>query len=294
MFTFPSRLHHFVLAGILTAISPLTVIWHQLIYGGHMSYNQPPPAQPPFAGPAAGQPGGRPAWARKRIVIPAALLIFFVGVGIGSSGNNDQEKTGAGSPAEPQPTVTVTKTAAADTTEDEDGKQTSDNKAVTDEDKKATVPNFVGMGLQSAQDKAQEVGFHGLTSHDALGRDRMQAFDRNWKVCSQNVKAGASTSTETKLDFGAVKLAEACPAKDEKPLAAEGGKMPDFAGKSVKAARGALDSGTSITVQDALPDDRWVLVESNWKVCTQTPSAGASLSGQPVAFTAVKFEETCP
>lgn len=167
-------------------------------------------------------------WARKRIVIPAALLIFFVGVGIGSSGNSDQEKSGAYSQAEPQPTVTVTKTAAARTTKDDDGKQTSDNKAVTDEDKKATVPNFVGMGLQSAQDKAQEVGFYGLTSHDALGRDRMQAFDRNWKVCSQNVKAGASKSTETKLDFGAVKLEEVCPAKDEKPLAVEGGKMPDF------------------------------------------------------------------
>lgn len=70
--------------------------------------------------------------------------------------------------------------------------------------------------------------------------------------------------------------------------------MPDLAGKSVKAARTALDSGTSITVKDALPDDRWVVVESNWKVCAEPPSAGASLSGQPVEFTAVKFEETCP
>jgi hypothetical protein len=70
--------------------------------------------------------------------------------------------------------------------------------------------------------------------------------------------------------------------------------MPDFAGKSVKAARAALDSGTSITVTDALPDDRWVLMESNWKVCSQEPAAGASLDGQPVTFTAVKFEESCP
>ncbi|WP_405851397.1 hypothetical protein [Streptomyces sp. NBC_00090] len=31
----------------------------------------------------------------------------------------------------------------------------------------ASVPNFVGMGLRSAQDRAQELGFHGLTSHDA-------------------------------------------------------------------------------------------------------------------------------
>lgn len=160
--------------------------------------------------------------------------------------------------------------------------------------KKAAVPNFVGMGLQSAQDKAQELGFYGLTSHDALGRDRMQAFDRNWKVCSQNVAAGASVPTDAKLDFGAVKLEETCPAKDEKAPSAAGGKMPGFKGKSVKAARAALDSGTSITVNDASTDDRFVLVESNWRVCTQKPAAGTALAGQPVEFTAVKFGESCP
>jgi beta-lactam-binding protein with PASTA domain len=159
---------------------------------------------------------------------------------------------------------------------------------------KATIPNFVGMGLQSAQDKAQELGFYGLTSHDALGRDRMQAFDRSWKVCSQNVAAGKSVSTDTDLDFGTVKLEEKCPAKEEKAPSAAGGKMPDFKGKSVKAARSALDSGTSITVKDATAEGRWVLVESNWQVCSQDPAAGAALNGQPVEFTAVKFEESCP
>jgi hypothetical protein len=159
---------------------------------------------------------------------------------------------------------------------------------------KATVPNFVGMGLQSAQDKAQEQGFYSLKSHDALGRDRMQAFDRNWQVCSQNVAAGKSAPTDTSLDFGAVKLDETCPANDEKPPTAAGSSTPDFAGKSVKAARSALDSATSITVTDASGDSRMVLIESNWQVCSQTPKAGAKLSGQPVEFTAVKFGESCP
>jgi hypothetical protein len=158
----------------------------------------------------------------------------------------------------------------------------------------AAVPNFVGMGLQSAQDKAQEVGFYGLASHDALGRGRAQALDRNWKVCSQNVAAGSKASTDTKLDFGTVKLEEECPATDEAPPSADGGSMPDFTGKSVKAARMALDSGTSVRVSDASGDDRMVLVESNWQVCTQEPAAGAALNGQPVMLTAVKFEESCP
>jgi hypothetical protein len=150
------------------------------------------------------------------------------------------------------------------------------------------------MGLQSAQDKAQEVGFYGLTSHDALGRDRMQAFDRNWKVCSQSVAAGTTVSTETTLDFGAVKLEETCPATDEKAPSSAGRKMPNFVGKSAKAARAALDSGTSITVTDASGDDRFVLVESNWQVCTQDPAPGKALNGQPVEFSAVKFGESCP
>ncbi|MET7368127.1 PASTA domain-containing protein [Streptomyces sp. NPDC005566] len=155
------------------------------------------------------------------------------------------------------------------------------------------VPNFVGMGLQSAQDTAQAEGFSLLTSHDSAGRDRLQALDRNWKVCSQSVKAGKSVPTDTELDFGAVKLDEACPAADAKAPEVAGGKMPNLVGKSVKAARGALDPGTSITTTDAA-QDRMVLLESNWQVCTQSPAPGAALNGQPVEFTAVKYEESCP
>ncbi|MDX2563339.1 PASTA domain-containing protein [Streptomyces sp. TX20-6-3] len=159
---------------------------------------------------------------------------------------------------------------------------------------KAVVPNFVGMGLQSAQDAAQEVGFYGLTSHDALGRGRMQALDRNWKVCNQSVPAGTTAATSAALDFGAVKLEEACPAKEGEAPSTAGGKMPDFTGKSMKAARAALDASTSITATDATADGRMVLMESNWQVCGQTPSPGAALNGQPVEFMVVKFGEDCP
>ncbi|WP_063756890.1 PASTA domain-containing protein [Streptomyces sp. NRRL F-5135] len=157
----------------------------------------------------------------------------------------------------------------------------------------AAVPDFVGMGLQSAQDTAQAQGFYSLESHDSTGRARLQALDRNWKVCSQSVKAGRTVPVDTTLDFGTVKLEEECPAADEKEPEATGGKMPDLGGKSVKAARTALDPGTSITVTDA-NGDRMVLMESNWQVCTQDPSPGKALTGQPVELTAVKYEESCP
>ncbi|MEV6833755.1 hypothetical protein AB0N17_04410 [Streptomyces sp. NPDC051133] len=159
---------------------------------------------------------------------------------------------------------------------------------------KKTVPKFVGMGLQSAQDAAQSAGFYRLKSHDSLGRDRMQILDRDWKVCSQNLKAGTVAATNSELDFGAVKLAETCPAHDQAAPSAAGGEMPDFHGKSVKAARDALDSSTSITVNDATGAGRMVLLESNWQVCTQKPAAGTKPAGQPVTLNAVKYGEHCP
>ncbi|MFI5634321.1 hypothetical protein ACIA8E_34135 [Streptomyces sp. NPDC051664] len=182
-------------------------------------------------------------------------------------------------PAAPTPSVT-----AADTTPSAEDDKPAERKAVA---------NFVGMGLQSAQDKAQADGFYSLRSHDSAGRDRLQAFDRNWKVCSQDYAPGKTVPVDTELDFGTVKLEESCPSKDQKEPKVEGGKMPNLVGKSLKAARGSLDSGTSITVTD-VAGDRMVLLESNWQVCTQSPSPGVALRGQPVEFTAVKFEETCP
>lgn len=159
--------------------------------------------------------------------------------------------------------------------------------------KTATVPNLVGKGLQTAQDTAQAAGFYNLTSHDSLGRDRMQILDRDWVVCFQRPAAGTTISVDTKLDFGSVKLTETCPKTDEKPPAKTGSTMPNFIGKGLAAARSSLPGSASITATDA-SGDRMILLESNWKVCTQTPKAGAPYSGQPVTFTAVKTDETCP
>ncbi|MCX5010371.1 hypothetical protein OG765_05120 [Streptomyces sp. NBC_00555] len=159
--------------------------------------------------------------------------------------------------------------------------------------KTATLPNFVGKGLQAAQDEAQAAGFYALKSHDALGRDRLQALDRNWKVCSQTPAAGASIDTSTSVDFGAVKLEETCPATDAPAPKPAGDAMPNFVGQGMKAVRGALPSNASITVKDAV-QSRMVLQESNWKVCSQDPKPGTALSGQQVSFTVAKTEETCP
>ncbi|WP_326779711.1 PASTA domain-containing protein [Streptomyces longwoodensis] len=216
----------------------------------------------------------------NRTTLVAAAILVALG---GATACQPTDTTGSSGNTATAPAITNSSAPAAD-------------KPASDSDAKAetkALPNFVGMGLQSAQDTAQATGFYALTSHDSLGRGRMQAFDRNWKVCSQNFAAGKTVPVDTTLDFGAVKLDESCPTNDQAAPAEAGGKMPDFAGKSVKAARAALDSGTSITVKDAT-EDRFILIESNWQVCTQSPAPGKALNGQPVEFTAVKFEESCP
>lgn len=154
------------------------------------------------------------------------------------------------------------------------------------------LPDLVGKGLQVAQDAAQGAGFSRLTSHDALGRGRDQVLDRNWKVCVQQPGAGKHP-VDVQIDFGTVKLDESCPKRDRKPSDVEKA-MVDFRGKSLKAARQSLPSNASIQTSDASGRDRVIIVESNWRVCTQEPAPKSAYDGEPVTFTAVKFDESCP
>ena len=76
-----------------------------------------------------------------------------------------------------------------------------------------TMPNLVGKNLQEAQDAIQELTDFEIpitTSHDATGAGREQLLDRNWKVCSQNIAAGAEISSTSRIDFGAVRTDERC------------------------------------------------------------------------------------
>lgn len=213
---------------------------------------------------------------RTRRNLTAIVAAAIAGLALAAC--NPNSTTGASNNAPSAGTTTTTSAAA------------SGNPAAADT---KPVPALIGKGLQTAQDAAQAAGFYFLTSHDSLGRDRMQLLDRDWKVCSQTPAAGASVSTDTKLDFGAVKLDETCPAADVKEPEKTGKTMPNFVGKGLKAARESLPDDAAITENDAV-GDRSIILESNWKVCTQDPKAGAAYTGQPVTFTAVKTDETCP
>jgi hypothetical protein len=80
--------------------------------------------------------------------------------------------------------------------------------------KQWTMPNMIGNNLQQAQDQMQKLTGDPVfvtLSHDATGQKRNQLVDRNWKVCSQNVPPGQPLTLDSKIDFGAVKVAEPCP-----------------------------------------------------------------------------------
>ncbi len=76
-----------------------------------------------------------------------------------------------------------------------------------------TMPNLVGANLQDAQDAIQTLTDNAIfftKSHDATGAGRRQILDRDWKVCSQNVRPGTRITTDTAIDFGAAKVDERC------------------------------------------------------------------------------------
>jgi hypothetical protein len=158
------------------------------------------------------------------------------------------------------------------------------------------LPNFVGKGLQYAQDEAQAVGFFVLTSHDSTGRGRTQISDRNWKVCFQSPLPGRAPMMTTRVDFGVVRLEETCPASDSSPSPAATRApevMPNLLGKSVRVARAALSSNASVVLRDDRGLNRTVIIETNWRVCRQEPAPGQRYAGVPVTLGVVKYGERC-
>jgi hypothetical protein len=83
------------------------------------------------------------------------------------------------------------------------------DEATDAEPETATLPNLVGQDLQAAQDAAQEAGFYALDDQDASSEGRLQVYDRNWIVCSQDPEPGTHP-TDTPVTLYAVKDTESC------------------------------------------------------------------------------------
>ena len=136
------------------------------------------------------------------------LLVVLVAVGLvaafmlGARTNDDPSATdqlpGDSSPVEPSPAGTP------DFGSGEPSNQAS-------EPATPVMPSVVGMVLQDAQDLLQSQGSYLMDQVDASGAGRIQFFDTNWRVCSQEPSAGSPLSSIDIVTLRSAKLDESCP-----------------------------------------------------------------------------------
>jgi hypothetical protein len=63
------------------------------------------------------------------------------------------------------------------------------------------MPSAIGSSLQDAQNQLQALTGDEIfytASHDDSGAGRLQVIDANWKVCSQNIRAGTSITKDSR------------------------------------------------------------------------------------------------
>jgi beta-lactam-binding protein with PASTA domain len=133
-----------------------------------------------------------------------ACVVAALMTGACDSGTSPSEPSEPSKPSEGSPTAT----APPAPTEREQG-----SAPATPAGDQWTMPDLVGATLQDAQDQIQALtggAVYFTESHDLSGEDRNQVMDANWKVCTQNVAAGAPLTTGSRIDFGVVKTEEAC------------------------------------------------------------------------------------
>lgn len=70
------------------------------------------------------------------------------------------------------------------------------------------LPDVVGAQLDEAKDRLCEAGFPEVESFDATSDDRMQFFDSNWRVVSQDPHPPSRTPFDTEIELGVVKEGE--------------------------------------------------------------------------------------
>ncbi len=178
------------------------------------------PYDPSGPFPTAPLPTAPPKKAfHKRPAVWAVAAALLVGVGIGNTGGESGQASAsaaASTSATPSsPTVAPTTTPAPDTvtvTQTPPPVTSSAPAPVTAPVVDFTMPDLVGIDLQSAQNTIQGNGVFLSRSHDLLGM-RNQVLDSNWVVCTQSIPAGQQVTGDAEglIDLGVVKREESCP-----------------------------------------------------------------------------------
>lgn len=171
------------------------------------------------------------------------VLLGGCGAVLGTAGGDDSRDTA-------KPVASASSASSASPTPS--GKRAKPSKPASPSPTRTTaaLPDFTGKGLQAAQDAAQELGYHVLDSRDLTGQERLQVWDRNWKVCGQSPKPGRRP-VDQEVTFMVVQLGESCsdrgpqqpaddvPASDDDSVSSGGGASSGAGGG------GSATSGTS-------------------------------------------------
>lgn len=130
--------------------------------------------------------------------------------------------------------------------------------------------------------------------------------ETNWTVCSQEPAIGESTEDKIRLvvdrsceDDDVAENSEPTDdvAKTEQDEKVDTFTMPDLIGMVLQDAQDKLQGEGSYLMQqvDATGMHRPKLLDSNWRVCAQTPNAGETTPIDAVVrLEAVKLDENCP
>jgi hypothetical protein len=178
-----------------------------------------PPGQPPYMPQGLATPAPqKPLHKRPWFIVVASLVALGI-IGSALDGNDDDASTAASSvdttaPSSssiaPAPTTTQAPVPPPAAVTPPPPPTPTPEPAPTPAS--FTMPDVVGMDLQSAQNLIQTFGPFISRSHDLLG-GRNQLVDSNWIVCDQNIPAGQQVTGDAEglIDLGVVKREEACP-----------------------------------------------------------------------------------
>ena len=169
-----------------------------------------PTAAPSSSAPRTPEPPRRGGRVVLLVVLVALGLVAAFMLGARTNGDTaaTSEMPSDSSSVEPSPA------GIPDSATGEPANPTNDGSTanVTPSDPAAPVmPSVVGMVLQDAQDLLQSQGSYLMDQVDASGAGRIQFFDTNWRVCSQEPSAGSPLSSMDVVTLRSVKLDESCP-----------------------------------------------------------------------------------
>lgn len=96
-----------------------------------------------------------------------------------------------------------------------------------------------------------------------------------------------------KVELGAVQIDERCPSTDQALYKVATTEMPDLKNRTAYMASQILGEKASVRFFDPEDGDEVDGNLGDWRVCSQTPKAGAAFDGVPVSMSVVKYEDRC-